>query len=405
MRWPDGRNIFLRQRHTAAHRGRYGELSKRLCVVCSRNRTDKRPPRRNTRYDRRLHCTRVSLKKREFAYAATPCECSIRTCRSWPTSSQRFRNSSYRQTCLRLTGNRINRNTVQEWARKCAPCFANLYINELEKRFLESRLPHLRPSMWKRYIDDILCVLPHPHSELETFLRDLNEFDGDIRFTWDVSDTKANYLNIHVYKGDRIHSTPLAGLSDVDMFFKKTNKFQYVHYTSAHPPGTKKAIALGETHRHLRSTSNENSYERQKMQLVDRLRKRGYPQRFTRKLVDCFKFTDHTRLPEKVSSTTDDHEDKDHDDDDDDDANDDTPDPPQPKRRKRDDNRKESSPLVFVNTYCPWLKGEARKSILHHWNRIEGNPILKKIFPFMPTMAYRRQKNLADHLVRAKMSN
>ena len=54
---------------------------------------------------------------------------------------------------------------------KCAPCFANLYMNELEKKFLDSRPPHLRPSMWKQYIDDIWCVWPHSRNELETFLR------------------------------------------------------------------------------------------------------------------------------------------------------------------------------------------------------------------------------------------
>ena len=126
---------------------------------------------------------------------------------------------------------------------KCAPCFANLYMNELERKFLDSRPTHQRPIMWKRYIDDIWCVWPHSRNELETVLHELNKFDRDIKFTWDVSKNEANYLDIHVHKGDRFHSTPSAGILDVETFFKKTNTFQYVHYTSAHPPVTKKAIA------------------------------------------------------------------------------------------------------------------------------------------------------------------
>ena len=93
------------------------------------------------------------------------------------------------------------------------------------------------------------------------------------------------------------------------------------------------------------------------MQLVDRLQKRGYPQRFARKLANRLKFTDRTRLLEKVdddattttTTTIDD---------------DDTSIPPPPKKRKRhddddDENRKDSPSLVFVNTYCPWLAVEA----------------------------------------------
>ena len=39
---------------------------------------------------------------------------------------------------------------------KMAPSYANIFMDSLERRFLESE--PLQPALWKRYIDDILCV-------------------------------------------------------------------------------------------------------------------------------------------------------------------------------------------------------------------------------------------------------
>ena len=286
---------------------------------------------------------------------------------------------------------------------KCAPCFANLFMNGLETKFLETRPLDKQPSMWKRYIDDIWCVWPHSREDLEIFLQDLNSFDRDLKFTWDISDTEANYLDVHLYKGQRFYSTPNEGLLDVETYFKPTNTFQYVHFTSAHPPGVKKAIPLGETHRYLRSTSDKEAFERKKRQLETRLEKRGYPVAFTRPLIERLPFdkrkdllatqtgdsphnTGQTSGPasSSSSSTTNDENDE-----------------PTPKKGRR--QRGSKAPFVFPTTFCPWVGYEARKSIDSHWHLIEENPYLKEIFPEKPIMAFKRLSNLADKLVRARI--
>ena len=45
---------------------------------------------------------------------------------------------------------------------------------------------------------------------------------------------------------------------DVKTFFKKTNTFQYLHYKSAHPPSTRKAVIIGEANRFNSNPENFN---------------------------------------------------------------------------------------------------------------------------------------------------
>ncbi len=58
---------------------------------------------------------------------------------------------------------------VQETAMgtKMAPAYAKLFMAELEERLLDNY--HIQPVIWKRYIDDVLCVWPDTEQELEKF--------------------------------------------------------------------------------------------------------------------------------------------------------------------------------------------------------------------------------------------
>ena len=44
------------------------------------------------------------------------------------------------------------------------------------------------PLVWKRYIDDILCIWTGTRSELDSFLDRLNKAHRTLRFTWSISD-------------------------------------------------------------------------------------------------------------------------------------------------------------------------------------------------------------------------
>ena len=66
---------------------------------------------------------------------------------------------------------------------KMAPSYANIFMAELEEKLLNNY--PTKPLLWKRYIDDILCIWPGPPTELDSFLQYLNKSHPTIKFTYD----------------------------------------------------------------------------------------------------------------------------------------------------------------------------------------------------------------------------
>ena len=60
-------------------------------------------------------------------------------------------------------------------------------------------------------------------------------------------------------------------------------------------------------------------------------------------------------------------------------------------------------PLVCVTKYNPHLQF-LRKALVENWDIIENSSTLKQIFQNKPMIAYKRETNLRDSLVRAKLS-
>ena len=83
---------------------------------------------------------------------------------------------------------------------KMAPSYANLFMDRFERAFL-AREP-IQPLLWKRYIDDILCVWTGTRSELEGFLDRLNK-----------AHRTTNLLDISTHvKKNQIHSNTCISL-------------------------------------------------------------------------------------------------------------------------------------------------------------------------------------------------
>ena len=58
--------------------------------------------------------------------------------------------------------------------------------------------------------------------------------------------------------------------------------------------------------------------------------------------------------------------------------------------------------MVFETKYKPHVRF-IRTALLKNWDIIANNSILKHIFPNKPMIAYKRETNLRDSLVRAKL--
>ena len=82
---------------------------------------------------------------------------------------------------------------------KFAPPYACIQMDEVETEFLKTQ--ELQPLVWFRYTDDIFFSHGnHIEDELNKFLESLNNFQSNLKFTWEMSED-INFLDLK-YKGE-----------------------------------------------------------------------------------------------------------------------------------------------------------------------------------------------------------
>ena len=153
-----------------------------------------------------------------------------------------------------------------------APSYANLFMADLEERLLADY--DVAPILWKRYLDDVFCVWPGTPDSFKEFVGYLNSKHPTIKFTFEASQVAVDYLDLTLYKGDRFRKYRIL---DIKPFFKKTNKFQYLQFSSSHPRRTFRAVVKGEHLRLLRACSDEATYTCICNKMYRLFRDRGYP--------------------------------------------------------------------------------------------------------------------------------
>ena len=120
---------------------------------------------------------------------------------------------------------------------KTAVSFANIFMAHIKTTILSSTV--FKPTVWKRYIDDIFSLWDISKPDIEAFIEQANLHHPTIKFTAEISDAETVFLDTVVYKGTRFKEKSLL---DVKTHFKRTETFQYTHFTSCHPPSVKKGF-------------------------------------------------------------------------------------------------------------------------------------------------------------------
>ncbi len=125
-----------------------------------------------------------------------------------------------------------------------SPTVANLSIENFENTHLYNY--HVQPSIWLRYIDDIVLVWSHSREELDSFIQHLNAAHPTLKFTAHIHNKSIDFLDMNV----KVDTD--GGLYTI-LFTKPMDTHTYLHYTSAHPPHQKKSGAYksagsGQTH-------------------------------------------------------------------------------------------------------------------------------------------------------------
>ena len=105
-----------------------------------------------------------------------------------------------------------------------------------------------------------------PAGEVKTFVDFANSFHPTIKFTYELSSSKAVFLDTEVFKGPRFSTL---NILDIRTHFKPTETFQYTHFSTCHPLNTKKGFIKGETLRLLRTNSVKENFENFKRDFED----------------------------------------------------------------------------------------------------------------------------------------
>ena len=262
-----------------------------------------------------------------------------------------------------------------------AVCIANIFLDVLETKIFEQ---YERPLFFKRFIDDGLVIF-NSRAEAEHFVAVYNNSRESIKITSTISEESVTFLDLEVFKGERFNKE---GKFDVRIFQKSTNNFLYLPMSSAHSPKVLRSFIRAEAIRYRVSCTNDVDFENSVTLFRERLKRRGYSERFLYEVLDGARNLRRQPLLDKIGLQT------------------------QP--RDQETNFAEtwwavtfpppiSSPATFKITYTPRLGPLRIGSCLELPEGIEADPAFTKVFGRWqkPMLCITRPRNIGDYLVRS----
>ena len=238
---------------------------------------------------------------------------------------------------------------------KFAPPYACIFMDFIETEFLKTQA--IKPWLWKRFIDDIFFIWTDSEENLNKFLNDLNEFHPNLRFTYEKSKEKINFLDLVIKLAD--------GKIVTDLYCKSTDTHQYLHYDSCHTEHIKRSIVFSQTLRLKRICSQKSDLNSHVKELKSWFSKRGYPDRIISEQVNRA-----LRSEENV--------------------------------KERDGKHMKENGVPLVVTYNPNFKN-LRILIRKNLQFLYADPETKRVFTPAPFVSFRSVRNLKSFLVRSKV--
>ena len=156
---------------------------------------------------------------------------------------------------------------------KFAPTYTCIFIDCIETEFLKSQ--EIKPWLWKRLVDDIFFIWIDTEENFDKFLEDLNKFHHNLRFTYEKSGEKINFLDIVIKEGK----------TTTNLFCRPTDGHQYLHYDSCHAEHIKRSIVFSQTVRLKRICPERNGLDSNVENLKKWFRKRSYPEQLIKNQV------------------------------------------------------------------------------------------------------------------------
>ena len=149
--------------------------------------------------------------------------------------------------------------------------YANIFLSEWEDRAL---LLDKVPSLWLRYIDDILGIWPFSEQELLLFVDTVNAFNPNIRVTLSFSSSSIRFLDLELYRNS-LHIGYRTG-------FKPTDSFSILTTDSYHPRHVFKGIIFGQIYRFITHSCTYHDFLNTLLHVQGHWRRQGYSRSFIR---------------------------------------------------------------------------------------------------------------------------
>ena len=175
--------------------------------------------------------------------------------------------------------------------RRYAPSAANIYMKSFDS---DAMTYHIKPLLYSRFLDDIFFIWTESLEKLHDFETYLNGLIPGIQITLKANSQINEFLDTYVYKAVENNKTYLR----TKVFFKSTDTHQLLHRHSFHPKHTFQGIIRSQHIRFKRISSSFEDYKEASDILHKVLKTRGYSASFLRKIrreiwrsYDCAKTT------------------------------------------------------------------------------------------------------------------
>ncbi|CAM5112749.1 unnamed protein product [Eretmochelys imbricata] len=233
---------------------------------------------------------------------------------------------------------------------RMAPQYANIFMADLEQRFLSSR--PLNPLLYLRYIDDIFIIWTHGKEALEEFHHDFNNFHPTTNLSLVQSTQEIHFLDTTVLINN--------GHINTTLYRKPTDRYSYLHASSFHPDHTTQSIVYSQALRYNRICSNPSDRDKHLQDLCQAFLQLQYPPAEVKKQIDRAR-----RVPRSYLLQD---------------------------RPNKENNR---TPLAV--TFSPQLK-PLQRIIKDLQPILKDDPTLSQILGDRPVLAYRQPRNLKQIL-------
>lgn len=175
--------------------------------------------------------------------------------------------------------------------KRFAPAYANIFMACWEEEALAKCKK--KPVSYLRYLDDIWGIWTGSMEEFKEFVQTLNAHNSSIKLKTQISENSIDFLDTTVFKGPNFSKDKKL---DIKVYFKSTDTHALLHRESFHPAHTFKGIVKSQLLRFKRICTREEDFQGAVKVLFKALRGRGYSKTF---LKFCLKTFQEKKLKEK----------------------------------------------------------------------------------------------------------